>query len=238
MCWSSTWGMSLMCARQAPAWRSRIPISTCKDCSSFKDLFSRFAVQWGDTRSKRTATLTDQLYHLCQGTYIAPDQQALEEFLRFLGSRLVFLIDWNRARKSLRKFAPKRICLEVLCWAADQNVGQRGFLELGAERLIFHALQAWGKTPLQAGGQLAEILGDDRLAEFLKFTLKTASEGLLAGRSEFLIRDEISAELRQYIDTAHQGLLEIAAEHASLIVELAMAARDSLLMIIPMGDRD
>jgi len=45
-------------------------------------------------------------------------------------------------------------------------------------------------------------------------------------------------ELRHYIDTAHQRLLEVAAEHASLIVELAMAVRDLLLTTGPTADRD
>ena len=81
-------------------------------------------------------------------------------------------------------------------------------------------------------------MGPERTAEFLEFTLRTASEGLRSGRSEFLVRDEISAELRHYIETAHQGLLGLAAEHASLIVELAMAARDVLLMAGSAGDRE
>jgi uncharacterized protein Yka (UPF0111/DUF47 family) len=153
----------------------------------------------------------------------------LQAYLRYLGSRLVFLIDWNRARKRLRKFAPRRVCLEVLRWAADQNCGHMGFLKLGGEQLLFDALTLSAKARLQVGQQLSDVLGAEKAAAFLKFTLKTAAEGLLAGRSEFLIRDEISAELRHYLETVHQGLLEVAAEHASLIVELAMAARDSLL---------
>jgi len=82
------------------------------------------------------------------------------------------------------------------------------------------------------------LLGPERTAEFLNFTLQTASAGLRAGQSEFLIRDEISAELRHYIDTVHQGLLEVAAEHASLVVELALAARDMMLAVGPTRDRD
>jgi uncharacterized protein Yka (UPF0111/DUF47 family) len=120
------------------------------------------------------------------------------------------------------------VCIEVLRWAADQNVGHRGFLALGGEQLIFDALQAAGRLPLPPGGQLSDFLGPERTAAFLKFTLETASKRRRAGQSEFLIRDEISAELRQYIDTVHQGLLEAAAEHATLVVELAMAARDLL----------
>jgi uncharacterized protein Yka (UPF0111/DUF47 family) len=203
----------------------------------FQGLFSRYAVQWDDTRSKRAAGLQDTLYHLCVGTYVARDRRDLEEYLRFLGSRLVFLIDWNRARKRLRKLAPKRVCLEVLRWSAEENCGHRGFLQLGGEQLILDALPTAGKAPLSLGGQLSDVLGLERTAAFLKFALETAARGLLAGRSESLIRDEIGAELRHYLATAHQGMLQLAAEHASLIVELAMAARDSLLMANRAGNR-
>ena len=204
----------------------------------FQNLFDRFAVRWEDTVSKRAAGLREDLYHLCLGTYVARDETDLLDYLTFLGARLVFLIDWNRARKRLRKFAPRRVCLEVRRWAADQNYGHRGFLSLGGEQLIFDALQTAGRLALPPGGQLSDVLGAERTAEFLKFTLQTATVGLRAGQSEFLIRDEISAELRHYIDTVHQGLLEVAAEHASLVVELALAARDMLLMVGPTKDRD
>ena len=204
----------------------------------FQSLFDRFAVVWEDTVSRRAAGLREDLYHLCLGKYAARDGADLLAYLTFLGSRLVFLIDWNRARKRLRKFAPRRVCLEVLRWAADHNCGHRGFLSLGGEQLIFDALQTGGRLPLPPGGQLSDVLGPERTAEFLKFTLQTASEGLRANRSEFLIRDEISAELRHYIDTVHQGLLEVAAEHGSLIVELALAARDMLMAAGPTLDRD
>ncbi len=196
----------------------------------FQNLFERLAVTWEDTVSRRGGgAQREDLYHLCVGTYEAQNRADLLAYLTFLGSRLVFLIDWNRARKRLRKFAPRQVCLEVLRWAADQNHGHMGFLTLGGEQLIFDALQTVGKIPLVPGGQLSDFLGRERTAEFLKFTLQTASEGLRAGRSEFLIRDEIGAELRHYLDTAHQGLLGVAAEHGALVVELAMATRDILL---------
>ncbi len=201
----------------------------------FQNLLDRFAVRWEDTVSRRAAGLREDLYHLCLGTYVARDGADLLAYLTFLGSRLVFLVNWNRARKRLRKFAPRRVCLEVLRWAADHNYGHRGFLSLGGEQLIFDALQTAGRLP--PGGQLSDVLGAERTAEFLKFTLQTASEGLRAGRSEFLIRDEVSAEMRHYIDTVHQRLLEVAAEHAGLIVELALAARDLLLAGGPLLDR-
>ena len=202
----------------------------------FQNLLKRFAVQWEDARSRHSAKLTESLYHLCVGQYAAVNQPQPAEYLEFLGSRLVFLIDWNRARKRLRKLAPKRVCLEVLRWAADNDLGHMAFLKAGGEHLVFDALQLASRTPRQMSGQLSDIIGVEQAAEFLKFTLKTAAEGLLADHSELLIRDQVRAELRHYLDTAHQGLLELAAEHATLIVELSCAARDCVLL--PNGQVD
>lgn len=203
--------------------------------SFFQGLFQPYPVHWDDTRSKRSAAFQDTLYHMCLGSFRATDQAELERYLRYLGSRLVFLIDWNRARKRLQKLVPKSVALDVLSWAARHNCGHMGFLKLGGEQLVFDALKFSARAPL--GGQLADILGPAKASEFLKFTLQTAAAGLVAGRSELLIRDEIRAELRHYVDTANQGLLEIAAEHATLIVELAAAARDGLQFGIVAGDR-
>src|SRR5262249_3531841 len=197
----------------------------------FQNLFAPFDVHWEDTRSRRSENLEEGLYHLCVGTFTAADTAGLEAYLRHLGSRIVFLIDWNRARKRLRKFARRRVCRQVLRWAADKNVGHRGFLALGGDQLLFDALQYAGPGAVPVGEQLADVLGEDKVSEFLKFVLKTASEGLRAGRSAFLIRDEISAELRHYLATVQQGFLSLASQHASLIVELAMAARDAVLAI-------
>jgi uncharacterized protein Yka (UPF0111/DUF47 family) len=197
----------------------------------FQNLLKPLAVHWEDTRSRHSSQLSESLYHLSVGRYEAEEASKLAEYLEFLGSRLVFLIDWNRARKRLRKLAPKRVCLDVLQWAAENDLGHMAFLKAGGEQFVFDALQLSSRAPLQLGGQLSDIIGPERAGEFLKFTLKTAAEGLLAGHSELLIRDEVRAELRHYLDTAHQGLLELAAEHAALTVELATAARDCLLQL-------
>ena len=43
-------------------------------------------------------------FYLATGRFEAADDEACRAYLEFLGSRLVFLIDWNRARKQLRRF--------------------------------------------------------------------------------------------------------------------------------------
>lgn len=202
----------------------------------FQSMLRPFKVEWNDTVSKRAAGVPD-LYHLSVGTFTAPSADELAAYLAFLGSRLVFLIDWNRARKRLRKLAPKNLCVEALGWSAANNVGHLAFLKLGGEQLVFDALRLVAQGTMQWGGQLVDTLGEARTAEFLKFLLRTTAEGLLAGRSDALIRDEIRAELRHDLDTIQEGLLAVAGEHAGLIVELAMQARDGLLLGLQAGDR-
>jgi hypothetical protein len=196
----------------------------------FQNLSKGRGVEWKDTVSRRSTKLDESLYHLSVGTFTAAKDADLVDYLEFLGSRLVFLIDWNRARKQLRKIAPKRVCLDVLRWAADHDLGHMAFLKVGGAQLILNALQLASRVPLQMVGQLPDMIGVKRCTEFLKCTLKTAAEGLLNNKSELLIRDQVRAELRHYLDTAHQGMLELAAEHAALIVELATTARDCLLL--------
>ena len=196
----------------------------------FHSLFEKWDVRWEDTRSKRIEALEDaDVYHLSIGVFTAKDRKGLEEYLAFLGSRMVFLIDWNRARKRLRNFVKKKDVILILKWAADNNHGHMGFLKLGGEQFIFEAIELTAKTPLRYGEQLHEVLGKERALDFLKFVMKATTEGLLVGRSESFIRDEVRAELLNYFHTANQGMFEIASDHAALVVEIATAVRDGLI---------
>ena len=106
-----------------------------------------------------------------------------------------------------------------------------GFLKLGGEKLIYEALELAARVPLRYGEPLYQILGRERTLEYIQWVLKAATSGLLANRSNLLIQDEIKAELLRYFRSAHQGLMEICSEHASLTIEVATSVRDSLLSI-------
>ena len=195
----------------------------------FQSLFERAQVKWEDTRSRRDATLEDELYHLSLGTFSAADRGAAEDFLTLLGSRIVFLIDWNRARKRLRMFLSKRDTLALLRWTAEHNVGHRGFLRCGGEQLVYDAIEFAAHGQLRFGQGIDELLPKGKAVEFFRFVLKTCAEGLLGGRPESLIVDEIRTELLNHVRTFRQGLLDIASEHAGVIVEIAEGIRDVLL---------
>ena len=197
----------------------------------FHSLFEAFDVDWQDTLSRTDKTIEDGVYHLSIGTFKAKESAQREAFLAFLGSRLVFQIDWNRARKRLRAFVGKSDAIGLLKWAADNNFGHMAFLRAGGEQLIYDALEFVVKGPFRFGESLSDILGEEPANQYLKFVLKTCAEGLLQGRQESLIQYEIRAELFNYFRSARHGLLDIAAEHAALIVEIAAGLRDGLLRL-------
>jgi uncharacterized protein Yka (UPF0111/DUF47 family) len=195
----------------------------------FQGLFGRHEVRWEDTRSRRDAAVSEELYHLLLGRYAAKDRTALEAFMALLGSRIVFLIDWNRARKRLRLFLSKKDTLDLLHWAAAQNHGHMAFLRCGGEQLIYDAIEFAAHGQLRVGQGLADLLPRGESADFFRFVLKTCSEVLVAGRPESLIVDEVRTELLNHVRTFRQGLLDITAEHAGTVVEIASGIRDALL---------
>ena len=194
----------------------------------FQSLFARHAVNWEDTRSVRDRTMEDGLYHLALGRYAARDESDLLDYVEFLGSRIVFLIDWNKARKRLRSLVRKRTALRLLRWAADEEVGHMAFLRLGGDRVVLEALDFAARGELHLGQSLEDLLGAARATDFLRFVLRASSEAARKGRPDSLVIDEIRAELLRHVRGSGLGLLDLVAEHAALVVEIATAVRDAL----------
>ena len=179
-------------------------------------------IVWDEVSSRHAAGLGDSdLFYMTVGHFAALDEAALGRFLDRLGSRIVFLIDWNRARKRLGLFVPNALAVEVLTWAAEREVGHRAFLQLGGERLVYDALESGVRTPLRYGEPLHDMIGAGAAREFLRFMLEATATGLRDGRSELLIRDRIRVELFNHFRTVEQRLLADAAEHGALILQLA-----------------
>jgi uncharacterized protein Yka (UPF0111/DUF47 family) len=194
----------------------------------FQSLFKPFGVRWDDTRTRQGDHLEEENYYLCVGVYEAADGPALERYLAYLGSRIVFLIDWNHTRKVLREFLRKPDGVKLLKWAADNNVGQRGFLVLGGERLLYEAIEFIQQAPLHYGEKLHEALGGEQALDYLKFVFRAATEGLMQGRSERFIRDEVKTELARRFHGAQESLISIASAHAAFVFELATELHDGL----------
>jgi uncharacterized protein Yka (UPF0111/DUF47 family) len=197
----------------------------------FQGMFAGWDVHWGDVHSRTDQAFEGGVYHLCVGSHDAPDAADLDAYLAHLGSRLVFLIDWNRARKRLQLLVPRREAITLLAWAAANEVGHMAFLKAGGERMVFDALQFVAGGTLTYGVTLAELLGRDAAVAYLRFILETCARGLLNKRPLALIRDEARGELYRYYHSAQQSLLDLASNHAGLAVEIAAAIRDGLLTV-------
>ena len=196
----------------------------------FQSLFADRHTEWSASEARNAVALAaGQPFYLSIGSYAAPDDAALARWLEFLGSRLVYLIDWNRARKQLRDFLKGPDRIKLLRWAADNDVGHRAFLAMGGARLVYGAIEASAGGIIHFGDRLADVLGDDVAFAFMQFCFSTTTEGLLNHQSESLVRDRIRTELTAHINTGERRLLAIASDHAGLIFEIATAIRDGLL---------
>lgn len=204
----------------------------------FQGLFDGWKVKWKDTVSKTADPRFEQdVYHLSVGTFHAQDAGELKRFLDHLGSRIVYMIDWNRARKRLRNFVRNRDAVEILKWAAENDIGQRAWLQLGGENLIYDALESVTGAAVRPGEPLHQIIGRENATNYLKWVLKTTKHGLMANHSLLLIRDEIKAELQRYFRSVNEELLSLIEEHTYRSFDVAMTVRDALLSIMRSYDK-
>jgi pyruvate, orthophosphate dikinase len=185
-------------------------------------------VVWEDTRSRSDSAIEGGLYHVASGRLVTREEDELERFLEHLGSRLVFLIDWNRARKRLRRLVGRRGAVELLRWSAEEDYGHMAFLRAGGDGLVYDALEFAGGRPARVGESLKDVLGSAAAHAYMRSVLRICSEGLLAGKPLSLVQDEVRAELTGYLRSARQEMLALALRHAELSVEIAQEARDGL----------
>jgi pyruvate,orthophosphate dikinase len=196
----------------------------------FQDMVgSGWSVHWEGARAHAARSVESGRYLMTVGTFEAADEQELERYLRHLGSRLVFLIDWNRARKRLGRLLRNRAAVELLRSAAEHDIGHRAFLVLGGDHLIYDALDAVARSSVRAGASLEDTVGLELAASFTKEVLRLCSEGVAARRSPSLIRDEVTAELLAVLRGARRDDLQPLAEHAELIIEMSRSLQDVLL---------
>ncbi len=194
------------------------------------DFFCRRLDRFSWTVSNRRAVgLEEEVFELATGVLDAPSLDALDEWLERLGASLVYLIDWNKARKSLSRLVPQTDAIAILNWGADQEVGHRGYLEVGGDALVADLLETVSKT---AGGFYSTLqiaVGADGAVEFLREMLRVASVGLRSGRSPTAIRDVLRADLLARVASVGDRIVEVALEHALLILDLANLVRTTLL---------
>ena len=148
-------------------------------------------VKWSTPLEQKAKGFSAPQFLLVTGRYEAKTFQALDTFLEALGSRLVFMIDWNKARKALRNFVSDEAAKKILYWSAEQGYGHRALLELGGAEVIFEAVRKLAGARVPYGTRLDKALDAKNASDFLQEAMRVASQGLASGRSIGLLKDEI-----------------------------------------------
>jgi uncharacterized protein Yka (UPF0111/DUF47 family) len=188
----------------------------------FIGLHRNFSVQWSGLERQSAAGLGDDgAFYLVTGRFPSDDSAARDAFLENLGASLVFLIDWNKARKILREWVSKSDAIRVLAWAALHRIGHRGFLELGGAELVAAAVNHATPTRIGFGERLDRALGRDAAVDFLKTVLRVSAEALLEGSSVRLARDRIEAALVAHLQRVDRALFAAMIRQAGLAREIA-----------------
>lgn len=194
----------------------------------FQSLLVPFGAKWSQVQSRTDAALNQgAAYSVGTAQFDCADEAALEAALEGIGSRIVFLIDWNRARKRLQAFVGKDEAIAVLAEAARLDIGHRAWLQAGGERLVFAAMQAAGEGAFQIGDRLDEVIGNADAHAFLLAVMQLACDALRRGQPAALVADETRMLLAQHV-RQRTSEFDLLAEHAAYCHSLAQAVSDGL----------
>ena len=190
----------------------------------FIALFDKFAAKWNGLDRRVAKGLGEEgTFYLVTGQYEAESAADRGDFLAAVGAALVFLIDWNKARKLLRSWVAKDDAVRILEWAARHRIGHRGFLELGGNELLSAAVRNAAPARIGFGERLDQALGRIAAIDFLKSVLRNSTEALRAGQSVRLVRDRIEADLVRHLERVDSALLAIVMRQLGLAHDLATA---------------
>jgi uncharacterized protein Yka (UPF0111/DUF47 family) len=194
----------------------------------FQALLAEVGASWSSVEARQTPALNaGDVYHVGTATFVAEDEDGLTHLLEGVGARIVFLIDWNRARKRLLAFVDKDGAVAVLREVARREAGHMAWLRAGGERLVWNAMAAQGESAFRLGDRLDDVLGASTARELLVDMLVLAGQAQQRRQPAALVADEARLLLaRRLIGRRNEfALLE---EHAGLCHALAQALRDGL----------
>jgi uncharacterized protein Yka (UPF0111/DUF47 family) len=184
---------------------------------------------WSGVESRQTAELNEGKAYTVGTVRFEPETDAaLEATLEGIGARIVYLIDWNRARKRLLHFVDKVGAVAVLTAAAEAEAGHMGWLKAGGEHLIWQAMQDVDQGAFRIGDRLDEVLGAEGARHFLVDVLVRSSEALRRGEPAALLADEARMLLSRMVHQRGAGF-DLLEEHAAWCHALAQGVSDVLL---------
>jgi len=204
--------------------------------------FGRLAEQAGFAWQPETPRVSDEVneghpYLVGRGRLATRRSARIERALAELGARLVFVIDWNRARKQLGLLVAKPLALSLLEQAARQRYGHMGWLLAGGAQLVFDAMQAQQGRPFGLGDRLDDVLGHGGADTYLAELMRKATEALLQDQPPVLVADEARLLLARAVRQRSAGF-DALCEHAAFTHALADSLERALEDWISGGDSD
>jgi uncharacterized protein Yka (UPF0111/DUF47 family) len=194
----------------------------------FQAMLLPLGATWSGLESRASHELNEgAAFSVTTGEFICADDAALDAALEGIASRIVFLIDWNRARKRLHAFVSKDQALALLSEVARLDVGHRAWLQLGGERLIFGAMQAAGNGAFRVGDRLDEVIGAADARAYLLQVMTLSRDALQANQPPALLADEARMLLAQHL-RHRSSEFDLLLEHAGYCQALAQAVSDAL----------
>jgi uncharacterized protein Yka (UPF0111/DUF47 family) len=166
-------------------------------------------------------------YLIGKATFKAEDDDLLMGGLEAVASRIVFVIDWNRARKRLQNFVRKPQAITLLRRAAKEEWGHMAWLLAGGERLVFNAMQAVDSEAFRVGDRLDDVLGETPATEFLLELMRISTSMLRQQQPVALVADEARMLLARVL-RKRTFEFDLLAEHAAYCHALALSLCDAL----------
>lgn len=193
----------------------------------FQSLLCEVGASWGEAQARTRAGLNaGAAYYVGTARFSCSDEMSLWRTLEGIGARIVFLIDWNRARKRLEQFVGKGDAVAILAESARRRVGHMAWLEAGGERLIFGAMQALGPDYFRIGDRLDVVMGTERARGFVLDVMALASAAAQQHQPLALVADDARLLLARYLHRHDE--FDLLAEHAAYCHAMAEGLRDGL----------
>ena len=193
----------------------------------FQSLLCEVGASWSEPQARTSAGLNfGATYYVGTAGFDCADEEALQRVLEGIGARIVFLIDWNRARKRLEQFVGKTDATAILAEAARRRVGHMAWLAAGGEQLVFGAMQALGPEYFRIGDRLDGVLGTEKARAFVLESMALASAAMQQRQPLALVADDTRLLLARYLRRHDE--FDLLAEHAAYCHALAEGLRDGL----------
>ncbi len=194
----------------------------------FTDLIGDMGIKWKKMESRTAPGLSEGAFFLLRGQVQVNDPARRSLLLTTIGASLVFLIDWNKARKRLRTFLRGGDVMDVLRWSSLERIGHMPFITYGDEELIYEALEALPRGTVRLGEPLSEILGRKGSVEFMKEVLRLCRESYDRKEPRILLVDRLRCQLLARAQRRSGSADQMLVELASLAVEASLTFRDAL----------